>query len=78
MKIKFDMLVSKQMEIDIPVHWMPFAEAWLTDEEKRTDEQWDLLEHHNWEEMIEEFLAEDEECYESEIVEIMKKEENEK
>lgn len=75
MKIKFDVLVSKQMEIDIPPHWMPFAEAWRAHDEERTDEQWDLVEHHNWEEMIEEFLAEDEECHEALINEIMKEEE---
>ena len=75
MKIKFDVLVSKQMEIDIPARWTPFVEAWRANDEERTDEQWDLVENHNWEEMIEEFLAEDEECHEALINEIMKEEE---
>ena len=76
MKIKFDVLVSKQMEIDIPAHWMPFAEAWLTHDEERTDEQWGLLECHQWEEMIDEFLAEDEECSEALINAIIEEEED--
>ena len=67
MKIKFDVLVAKQMEIDIPAHWMPFAEAYFTSEEERTNEQWDLLENHVWDEMVEEFLAEGEEAYETTV-----------
>ena len=67
MQIKFDVLVSKQMKIDVPAHWMPFAEAWFTNEEERTDAQWGLLENHCWSEMVEEFLAEDGEVYEVEV-----------
>ena len=64
MKIIFDVLVSKQMEIDIPSHWMPYAEAFFTDEEERTDEQWDLVESHSWNEIVDEFLPNDEEAHE--------------
>lgn len=67
MKIKFDVTVSKQMEIDIPAPWIPFAKAYFTNEEERTFEQWDLLDSHTWGEMIEEFLAEGEEMYETTI-----------
>jgi hypothetical protein len=67
MKIKFDVTVSKQMEIDVPANWMPFAKAYFTNEEERTNEQWDLLDSHTWGEMIEEFLAEGEELYETTI-----------
>ena len=64
MKIIFDVLVSKRMEIDIPTHWMPYVEAWLASDEERTDEQWDLVESHSWNEIVNEFLPEDEEAYE--------------
>lgn len=74
MKIKFDVLVSKQMEIDIPAHWMPYAEAWFANEDERTEKQWGLLECHFWNEMIEEFLPEDEEVYEVEINTVLKNE----
>jgi hypothetical protein len=67
MKIKFDVLVSKQIEIDVPANWMPFAKAYFTSEEERTNEQWDLLENHTWGEMVEEFLAEGEEEYDTVI-----------
>lgn len=67
MKITFDILVSKQMEIDVPAHWIPYAEACFTNEEERTNEQWGLIESHSWNEMIEEFLSEDEEAHEVEI-----------
>ena len=76
MKITFDVLVSKRMEIDIPAHWMPYVEAWLAGDDERTDEQWDLVECHQWEEMIDEFLAEDEECSEALISAIIEKEED--
>ena len=64
MKIAFDVLVSKRMEIDIPAHWMPYVKAWLAGDEERTDEQWDLVESHSWNEIVNEFLPEDEEAYE--------------
>ena len=67
MKITFDVLVSKRMEIDIPAHWIPYVEAWFASDEERTDEQWDLIENHSWNEIIDEFLPEDEEAHEVEI-----------
>ena len=67
MKIAFDVLVSKRMEIDIPTHWMPYVKAWLAGDEERTDEQWDLVESHSWNEIVNEFLPEDEEAHEVEI-----------
>lgn len=74
MKITFDVLVSKRMEIDIPAHWMPYVEAWLAGDDERTDEQWDLVENHSWNEIVNEFLPEDEEAYD---VGIYSKSENE-
>lgn len=77
MKIIFDVLVSKRMEIDIPTHWMPYVEAWLAGDEERTDEQWDLVESHSWNEIINEFLPEDEEAYEVEIYSTSENEDDE-
>lgn len=77
MKITFDVLVSKRMEIDIPTHWMPYVKAWLAGDEERTDEQWDLVESHSWNEIVNEFLPEDEEAHEVEIYSTSEDEEEE-
>jgi hypothetical protein len=58
------------MEIDVPAHWMPFAKAWLADDEERTDEQWELVENHSWNDMVDDFLPEDESVYSAEIYSI--------
>lgn len=77
MKITFDILVPKRMEIDIPAHWMPYVEAWLAGDEERTDEQWDLVESHSWNEIVDEFLPEDEEAHEVGIYSISENEDEE-
>lgn len=70
MKITFDVLVSKRMEFDVPAHWVPFVEAWIADDEERTEEQWKVAESHTWKEMVEELLPEDEEVHDAELYSI--------
>lgn len=71
MKILFNVLISKEMEIEVPDSWMPYAKAYFTDDEERTDEQWDLVEAHGWDELIDAFLPDGESEYAHEICEVI-------
>ena len=58
-EMEFDVLVEKRIEInEIPDRWVEWFEAWDTCDDKRTDEQWDLLERHTWEEVLSDITGE--------------------
>ena len=59
-EIEFDVFVQKRIEInEIPDRWVEWFEAWDSDEDERTDEQWDLVDKHTWEEVLADITGED-------------------
>lgn len=53
MKMIATLTITKQITIDsIPYKYRDFFNAWFKDEDDRTDEDWDLLEQHSFEEMF--------------------------
>ena len=59
-RMKFDVKIEKRIEIkEIPDRWVKWFEAWDTCDDERTDEQWDLVEKHNWEEVLADITNED-------------------
>lgn len=59
-EMEFDVFVGKRIEInEIPERWVEWFEAWDTCDDKRTDEQWDLVEKHTWEEVLSDIIGED-------------------
>lgn len=59
-EMEFDVFVGKRIEInEIPDRWVEWFEAWDACDDERTDEQWDLLERHTWEEVLSDITGED-------------------
>ena len=59
-EMEFNVFVQKRIEIkEIPDRWVEWFEAWDTCDDERTDEQWDLVERHNWEEVLADITGED-------------------
>lgn len=44
---------------ELPAEWQKWLEAWHTDDDDRTDAQWDEVEAHTFEEMLEEVFGEE-------------------
>lgn len=52
---EFDVTIFQRVSIDtnkISKKWKDFLDAWMTDDDDRTDEQWDILENHELREMF--------------------------
>ena len=50
----FDIRMNKQF--NIPKKWQGFFDAWVTDDEDRTDKQWELVEKYTFEDFVKEQL----------------------
>lgn len=50
----FDIRMNKQF--NIPKKWQSFFDAWVTDDEDRTDKQWELVEKYTFEDFVKEQL----------------------
>ena len=61
MKLLMDVTIYKTVEINPSPNsnLEKYMKAWLTDEDNRTDKEWELIETHSLAEMVSKYLGED-------------------
>lgn len=55
-KVTLDFNIRMHKQFDIPKKWQDFFDAWVADDEDRTDKQWELVDKYTFEDFVKEQL----------------------